>query len=65
MTKTCFRGGGTKAYTGARAAEYGTISELNECSQVVLRTPKLESDLCLPTCAIRAGAVGGRGKVPI
>ena len=52
------------AYTGARGTEYGTISELNQCSQVVLRAPKLESDLCRPTCAIRV-ANRGKRKVPI
>ena len=40
-----------------------TIGEANERSQVVPRTPKLESDLCPPTCAFRSGADGGRGKV--
>jgi len=65
MTKTCFRGGRTKAYAGARVAEYGTIGGASERSQVVLRTPKLESDLCPPTCAFRAGADGGGGEVPI
>ena len=65
MAKAYCPGGGTKAYTGARAAKCGTIGELNERSQVVLRTPKLESDPWPPTCAIRAGAVGGRGEVPI
>ena len=49
------------AYTGARAAEYGTISARSHCSQVVLRTPLLESDLCHPTCAIRAATAGGGG----
>jgi len=63
--KTCFRGGGTKAYAGARATEYGTIGKVKERIQVVLHTPKLESDLCPPTYAFRAGAVGGRGEVPI
>ena len=61
---TCFRGGGTKACTGVRAAEYGTISELNACNRVVRRTPKLESNLCPPTCAIRVGAVGRMGRSP-
>ena len=61
MTKTCFRGGGTKAHTGARAAEYGAISRLSECSQVVLRTLTLESDLCPTYCAIRTANAGGRG----
>ena len=37
-----------QAYPGARAAEHGAIGEVNERSQVVLRAPKLESDLCLP-----------------
>ena len=53
------------AYAGARGAEYGTNIAMNECNQVVLNAHKLESDLCPPTCAIRAAAAGGRGKVPI
>jgi len=60
MTKTCFRGGCSKAYAGASVAEYGTIGGASERSQVVLRTPKLDpgvgpapSDLRLP---------GGRGR---
>jgi hypothetical protein len=60
MTKTCFRGGCSKAYAGASVAEYGTIGGASERNQVVLRTPKLDpgvgpapSDLRLP---------GGRGR---
>ena len=64
MANTCFQGGGTKAYAGARATKCGAIGELNERNQVVLRTPKLESDPWPPPCAIRAGAVGGMGRSP-
>jgi hypothetical protein len=40
-----------RAYAGASVAEYGTVGGASERNQVVLRTPKLESDLCPPTCA--------------